>query len=75
MPNSWSYVLEQPGGWPKLSQEKGAASDSSRPTSPLAQGSTKHHPASLITKVLSQEELAMVSCLILYLNVFDKFIS
>ena len=66
MPNSWSYVLEQPGGGRSTaSQEEGAASGSSRPPSPLGQGATKQqqHPTSLITKftkVLSQEERAMV---------------
>jgi hypothetical protein len=74
VPNSWSYVLEQPG----RATEEGAAS--SRPASPLtggahrhgspsplvAGGGTKHSStaASLITKftkVLSQEERAMVS--------------
>jgi hypothetical protein len=70
MPNSWSYVLEQPASvrsTPSAAagQEEGGSAASSRPTSPL--GSTaagKPNPASLITKftkVLSQEERAMVS--------------
>jgi hypothetical protein len=75
VPNSWSYVLEQPG----RSNEEGAAS---RPASPLTAGGAHRHgspsplvaagggskhsssAASLITKftkVLSQEERAMVS--------------
>jgi hypothetical protein len=58
MPNSWCYVLEQPGR-STVGQEEAAGS---RPTSPLA-GGARQSPASLITKftkVLSQEERAMV---------------
>jgi hypothetical protein len=76
LPNSWSYVLEQPG----RATEEGAAS--SRPASPLTSGGAHRHgspsplvaagggskhsssAASLITKftkVLSQEERAKVS--------------
>ena len=77
VPNSWSYVLEQPG---RATADEGAAA--SRPASPLTPGGAHRHgspsplvaagggskhsssAASLITKftkVLSQEERAMVS--------------
>ncbi len=71
MPNSWSYVLEQPGRSTAPQEEAAAAAGagttpaSSRPTSPSTGGGggTRQNPASLITKftkVLSQEERAMV---------------
>jgi hypothetical protein len=78
VPNSWTYVLEQPG----RATEEGAAS---RPASPLTGGAHRHGSpsplvagggskhsstaASLITKftkVLSQEERAMVSLRVPY---------